>query len=94
MTKTRAVRAERIELRTTKEEKRLLASAAAYEQVDLTGFILRSVIPVAREVVSQAEPTKLSRRDTARVLDLLENPPPPTKALLAAARRRAARGQP
>jgi uncharacterized protein (DUF1778 family) len=94
MPKTRAVRAERIELRTTKEEKRLLADAAAYEQVDLTGFILRSVIPLAREVVSQAEPTKLSRRDTVRVLDLLENPPRPSKALLAAARRRAARGQP
>ena len=91
MPKTRAARGERIELRTTKEEKRLLASAAAYEQVDLTGFILRSVMPVAREVVSQAEPTKLSRRDSLRVLELLEHPPAPTSALVAAARRRAAR---
>jgi len=93
MPKTRAARGERIELRTTKEEKRLLASAAAYEQVDLTGFILRSVMPVAREVVSQAEPTKLSRRDSLRVLELLEHPPAPTSALVAAARRRAARAE-
>ncbi len=30
----------------------------------------------------------LSKRDTERVLDLLENPPKPTPALLAAARGR------
>lgn len=93
MPRTRAARGERIELRTTKEEKRLLASAAAYEQVDLTGFILRSVIPVARDVVSQSEPTKLSRRDSLRVLELLEHPPAPSSALLAAAKRRAARAE-
>jgi len=55
----------RLELRTTKEEKRLLAAAAAYER---------------------NERIVLSGRDTARVLELLENPPKPTAALLAAAR--------
>ena len=33
----------------------------------------------------------LSRRDSERVLALLENPPAPTPALMEAARRRAAR---
>lgn len=84
-------RIERIELRTTREEKRLLAAAAAHERLDVTGFIMRNALPAARAVVDRAERIVLSGRDSARVLALLENPPPPTPALLAAARRRASR---
>ena len=86
-----AAREDRIELRATKEEKRLLATAAAHERLDLTSFIMRSVLPAAREVVDRAERIVLSERDTERVLELLEKPPKPTAALKAAARRRAAR---
>jgi uncharacterized protein (DUF1778 family) len=84
-----AARDDRIELRTTREEKRLLATAAAWERLDVTSFIMRTALPAAREVVGRAERIVLSERDSARVLKLLENPPKPTRALLAAARRRA-----
>jgi len=87
-----ASREGRIELRATRDEKRVLAAAAAHERLDVTSFIMRTVLPAAREVVDRAERIALSQRDTTRILDLLENPPPPTPALLAAARRRAARG--
>jgi uncharacterized protein (DUF1778 family) len=87
-TKT-ATRGDRIGLRITKEEKRLLASAAAYERLDVTSFIMRKALPAAREVVDQAERIVLSERGSARVLKLCGNPPKPTKALIAAARRRA-----
>lgn len=87
---TSAARDDRIELRATKEEKRLLAAAAAYERLDVTSFIMQKVLPTAREVVDRAERIVLSRRDTERVLQLLESPPKPTQALLAAARRRRA----
>jgi uncharacterized protein (DUF1778 family) len=86
-----AARNNRIELRTTKEEKRLLAAAAAHERLDVTSFIMRNVMPTARDVVDRAERIVLSERDSARVLALLEKPPKPTPALMAAARRRAAR---
>ncbi len=86
-----ATREDRIELRTTKEEKRLLAAAAAYERLDVTSFIMRNVLPTAREVIDRAERIILSERDSERILKLLENPPKPTPALLAAARRRYAR---
>lgn len=82
-------RGDRIELRATREEKRLLASAAAHERLDVTSFIMSRVLPAAREIVDRAERIVLSDRDTARVLKLLEHPPKPTAALLAAARRRA-----
>jgi uncharacterized protein (DUF1778 family) len=84
-------RADRIELRATAEEKRLLAAAAAYERLDVTGFIMKNALPAAREAVDRAERIALSERDSARVLALLEHPPKPTPALIAAARRRAAR---
>jgi len=81
-------RDDRIELIITREEKRLLASAAAYERLDVITFILRKVLRVAREVVDRAERIVVSERDAARVLKQLGNPPEPTKALIAAARRR------
>lgn len=84
-------RSDRIELRATPEEKRVLAAAAAHERLDVTSFVMRTVLPAAREVVERAERIVLSARDSKRVLDLLENPPAPSPALLAAARRRTAR---
>ncbi len=84
-----AARDDRIELRATREEKRLIAEAAAREQLDVTRFIMRNVLPVAREVVRRSERIVLSERDSKRVLELLERPPKPTEALIAAARRRA-----
>ena len=86
-----ATREGRIELRATKDEKRILAAAAAHQRLDVTTFIMRSALPVAQEIIDKADRIALSERDTTRILDLLENPPPPTPALLAAARRRIAR---
>ena len=91
MPATAAPRKERIELRATGEEKRLLAAAAAHERLDLTTFIMRNALPAARAVVDRAERIVLSKRDSARVLALLENPPEPTPALIEAVRRRNAR---
>jgi uncharacterized protein (DUF1778 family) len=79
-------RDDRLELRATKEEKRLIAAAAAYERLDITSFIMRTALPMAREVVKRNERIVLSERDTLRVLELLGNPPKPTAALLAAVR--------
>jgi uncharacterized protein (DUF1778 family) len=84
-------RDDRIELRATKEEKRILVAAATQERLDVTSFIMRLALPAAREVVDQAERIVLSKRDSRRVLHLLENPPKPTHALLAAAKRRHSR---
>jgi uncharacterized protein (DUF1778 family) len=84
-------RNDRIELRATKEEKRLLVAAAAQERLDVTSFIMGRVLPAARDVVDRAERIILSERDTKRVLDLLESPPRPSRALIEAARRRRSR---
>jgi uncharacterized protein (DUF1778 family) len=85
-------RDDRIELRASREQKRLLAAAAAYERLDLTSFVMRTALPVAEEIVARHERIVLTARDSARVLELLEHPPEPTAALRAAAKRRKRRG--
>ena len=81
-------RDDRIELRASREQKRLLAAAAAYERLDLTSFVMRTTLPAAEEIVARHERIALSERDTLRILDLLEHPPAPPPPLRAAARRR------
>jgi uncharacterized protein (DUF1778 family) len=81
-------RKRKIKLRPTKQEKRLLVTAAAREQLEVTSFIMRSALVAAREVLDRAERIVLSERDFRRVLAILKRPPKPTPALLAAARRR------
>jgi uncharacterized protein (DUF1778 family)/ribosomal protein S18 acetylase RimI-like enzyme len=81
-------RSDRIELRATREQKRILAAAAAYERLDLTSFVMRTALPAAEAVIARNERITLSARDSIRVLDLLENPPKPSPALRAAAKRR------
>jgi uncharacterized protein (DUF1778 family) len=81
-------RNDRIELRASREQKRLLAAAAAYEKLDLTSFVMRITLPAAEEIIARHERIVLTERDTVRVLDLLEHPPSPPPALRTAARRR------
>jgi uncharacterized protein (DUF1778 family) len=88
MARNTPAREERIELRTTREEKRLLLAAAGQERLDLTSFVMRAALPAARAVMDRMDRIALSARDTKRVLDLLETPPKPTKRLLDAVRRK------
>ena len=81
-------RDDRIELRASREEKRVLTAAAAYERLDLTSFVMRRALPAAEEIVARHERITLTARDSVRVLELLEHPPKPTTALRAAAKRR------
>jgi uncharacterized protein (DUF1778 family) len=90
LTDTHTGRRDRIELRTTPQEKALLTRAAALEHLDLTSFVLRAAVPTAREVVARMEHVTLSERDSLRVLQLLENPPRPSVKLAAAAKAWAA----
>jgi uncharacterized protein (DUF1778 family) len=71
----------RIELRIRPEDKAMLTRAAALEHVDLTAFILRTMLNEARAAVARAEHIALSERDSLKVLDLLEAPPKPTDSL-------------
>lgn len=76
----------RIELRLRPQDKAILTRAAAIERLDLTGYILRNILPQAEAVIARAEHLDLSERDSLRVLDLLENPPAAPARLVRAAK--------
>jgi uncharacterized protein (DUF1778 family) len=67
----------RVELRLRPQDKATLSRAAALKRLDLTGYILGTVLPQAESDIAEAERLSLSERDSLRVLRLLENRPPP-----------------
>lgn len=76
----------RLALRIQASDKATIMRAVALEQTDMTSFILRTVLKEAQSVIDEYERVKLTRRDSLRVLDLLENPPAPNAKLRKAAR--------
>lgn len=86
MARTASATSSRIELRIPREQKAVIMRAAALEHTDVTGFILKRVLPEAHAVVERAERLALSERDSLKILDLLEKPPEPTERLMRAAK--------
>ena len=76
----------RISLRIPAEEKAILLRAAALKHKDLSEFVREHSVDAAKAVIREEEHISLSRRDSLRVLDLLENPPKPNVKLLSAAK--------
>jgi uncharacterized protein (DUF1778 family) len=82
--RAREHRTERVDLRMTSLQKRVIQAAASYEGTSLTSFILRQALNEAEAITRRTERLELSARDVERVLELLENPPAPTPALRSA----------
>jgi uncharacterized protein (DUF1778 family) len=76
----------RVELRLRPQDRATLSRAAALKRLDLTGYILGTVLPQAESDIAEAERLSLSERDSLRVLRLLENPPAPSSRLVRAAK--------
>lgn len=72
---------ERMHLRIRPEVKARLVRAASLRNTDLTSFVTETALREADSVIAAAEVTRLSERDYARVLMLLENPPRPNAKL-------------
>lgn len=70
---------QRVAIRLNSADKTLLSKAAALSHTSITEFVLRQVLPKAREIVAQHE--QLLARDTAQILALLDNPPPANERL-------------
>jgi uncharacterized protein (DUF1778 family) len=66
----------------------ILPHPLRYERLNLTGFVMRAVLPAAQEIVAWHERSVLAASDGVRVLDLLEHPPALGAALRAAETRR------
>jgi len=76
----------RMSLRIAADEKAVLLRAAALMHTDLTDFVISHALHAAKAVIKEADHLRLSKRDSLRVLDLLEHPPAPNAKLLSAAK--------
>ena len=74
----------RMNLRVSREAKAKLVRAAAIRNTDLTNFVTQSALREADAVIEAAEKVKVSERDFAHIMELLENPPRPNAKLKAA----------
>jgi uncharacterized protein (DUF1778 family) len=82
-----AQRAERLEIRTTSAQKRLIERAAELRGTSVTDFVVTNIQAAAAETIREFE--SLFLRDEAReaFVKALLNPPKPNEALKAAASR-------
>lgn len=80
-------RIERVEIRATSEQKKLLERAAEIRGTTLTGFILNQAQEAATATIQEFELLELRNEDRRLFVDTLLNPPKPNAALRAAAAR-------
>ncbi len=72
----RRLRAERLEVRMTVEQKSLIEHAAALQGRTVTDLVLTSVQEAARRAVEEHQRLDLSMRDSRAFVDALINPMP------------------
>jgi len=73
---------DRIDLRITREQKELLARAAALSGVSMSSFLVNNALDQAKRIVVKSETITLSDRDRDLFYSILKDPPKPNKNLV------------
>ncbi|KDE37819.1 UNVERIFIED_ORG: uncharacterized protein (DUF1778 family) [Kosakonia oryzae] len=82
-----ALKKQRIDLRLTDEDKKMIEEAAAMTNQTVTQFLVNSASERAAEVIEQHRRLILSEESWTRVMDAIETPPAPNDKLKRAAKR-------
>ena len=82
-----AARTERLDVRVSRRNKRLIERAALATGQPVTNFVLSSALQSAREALEQESRTVLSERDGRLFCRMIEKAPAPDAALVLAVRR-------
>lgn len=72
---------DRIDIRTSREEKQQIEAAANFIGVNLSTFFRMTALERSSEILKQKNALELSDYDRDAFLQALENPPKPNKAL-------------
>lgn len=81
------VKQERIGARVAADVYETLKRAAALTGATVNQFLVQSALKEAQAVIEREQTIRLSRRDSERLLDLLDDPPKPNPRLKAALKR-------
>jgi uncharacterized protein (DUF1778 family) len=87
MAQTAAKRTERLDARVTKEEKRVIETAAHLRGVSVTDLLRTTVTDAASRIIREREVLTLSEKERRIFVESLMNPPQPNQSALAAAKR-------
>lgn len=71
----------RISARCAKEQQERIDTAAALSGATLNQFVLQAALEKAEWVIDRERMVSVGKEDTARIMEMLENPPPPNAAL-------------
>lgn len=91
MPKTAIQKDERVDLRISSDMKTLLARAAAYSGMSLSGFLVASAAQQAKTLIADHESLTLTPRDWNAFLNALDETDKPRPKLAAAIQRHQAR---
>ena len=80
-------KSERLELRCTKEQRRIIAQAVELRGGSLTDFIIGAAQEKAMQLIKEYQVLQLGRQDSLRLADALLNAPEPNARLKKAAKR-------
>ena len=86
-TVTVAKRTERLDARVTREEKRLIETAATLRGISVTDLMRTSITDAATKIIRENETLTLSERERQSFVRAVMNPPRPNEAAIAAVRR-------
>jgi len=82
-----AKRTERLDARVTKEEKRVIETAASLRGISVTDLMRTTITDAAIKIIRENEILTLSERERQAFVQALMNPPRPNDAAIAAVRR-------
>ena len=82
-----AKRTERLDARVTKEEKRVVETAASLRGISFTDLMRTVITDAANKIIRENEILTLSERKQQAFVEALMKPPRPNDAAVAAARR-------
>lgn len=71
----------KLDIRIGSEQKSLITKAALYSGSEITEFVLKTVLPIARKIVTEHESIHLDKDEWFGLMQMLDNPPKPNKAL-------------
>ena len=82
-----ALKKQRIDLRLTDDDKRMIEEAAAMSNQTITQFMVASASERAAEIIEQHRRLLLNKESWNLVMDAISNPPAPNERLKRAAKR-------
>ncbi len=83
----RAETRNQISIHTTSQEQEDLQMAADMVGAEIREFVVQAALEKAKQVIAAESPLVLTRRESLRLLELIENPPPRNERFLQAQAR-------